>query len=68
MRGCADDQRSCFIPIIDFPPWLNEDATRDRSNRLLDLIRDYRPKQYRSIVSLLQAIRKSRSLECGVRK
>jgi hypothetical protein len=46
------------------PPWLTEDVTRDRSNRLLDLIQDRRPKKYRSIVSLLQAIRKSHSLEC----
>jgi hypothetical protein len=29
-------KRSHFIPIIDFPPWHNEDDTRDRSNRLLD--------------------------------
>jgi hypothetical protein len=35
MRMRADAKRSCFIPIIDLPPWLNEDGTRDRSNRLL---------------------------------
>ncbi len=36
MRGCADDQRSGFIQIIDFLPSPSKSAPRDRSNRLLE--------------------------------
>ena len=35
-RGCGAAKRTCFIPIIDFPPWLTEDVAGDRSNRLLE--------------------------------
>jgi hypothetical protein len=34
--GACGHER-CLIHIIDFPPWLNEDAPRVRSNRWLDL-------------------------------
>jgi hypothetical protein len=42
MRGFAGVKRRHFIPIIDSPLWPGEDATRDRSNRLLDLSRTSR--------------------------
>jgi hypothetical protein len=34
-RGGGAVKRMHFIPIIDTAAWPNEDATRDRSNRLL---------------------------------
>jgi hypothetical protein len=37
-RGIALRQTKLLYPNHRLPPWPNEDATRDRSNRLLDVI------------------------------
>jgi hypothetical protein len=34
--GLRQRQTKALDPNHRFPPWLNEDATRDRSNRLLE--------------------------------
>jgi hypothetical protein len=36
--GMCQRQTKMLYPNHRLPPWLNEDATRDRSNRLLDFV------------------------------